>query len=87
MKITYDKQGRMNYNPKFHRKHGTAWTLEDLTYLIEWHDIIGAEEMSFTLERTARSVSQKVVELRARGMMPQDARGYHERMKKDIKKE
>lgn len=76
----------MNYNPEFHKKHGTSWTLEDLQYLIDWYDIIGVEEMSYALERTIKSVAQKATELRNKGIMPQDRCGYHERIKVDKKR-
>ena len=68
-KVEYDRFGRMKYNPIFHPNNGTPWSEEDLSYLINWYDIIGPTEMSFALERTAMVVAQKVTELRKKGVM------------------
>ena len=67
--IEYDSSGRMRYNPEFHRKNGQLWNDEDLKYLIEWYDKIGAEEMSFALERPITAVMQKAKILRDKGIM------------------
>ena len=52
MKVTYDKCGRMNYNPELHFNQGESWSDEELEYLINWYYIIGVEEMSLALGRT-----------------------------------
>ena len=65
--IEYDNHGRMYFNPLYHYKSGTPWTYEDECYLKEWYYIIGPEEMSFALERTAKSVMAKVAKLKKEG--------------------
>lgn len=67
--IEYDRYGRMFYNPEYHKKNGLKWSEEDIKYLIDWYDTIGPEEMSFALERTSKTVQNKVVELRKKGIM------------------
>ena len=67
--IEYDRFGRMKYNPEFHKRSGMIWNKDELDYLINWYDKIGAEEMSFALERPITSVAQKVNILRGRGVM------------------
>lgn len=59
MKLEYDKYGRMKYNPYFHKNNRKPWTEEELQYLTNWYDIIGAQEMSFALERTPSSIYTK----------------------------
>ena len=65
----YDKNGKMKFNKEFHKNNGKKWSDEDVKYLIEWYDIIGAKEMSMALERTEFTVSNKVCELRRNGLM------------------
>lgn len=67
--IEYDRYGRMKYNPEFHKRSGQIWSKSDLNYLINWYDKIGAEEMSFALERPISAISEKVAVLRRRGTM------------------
>lgn len=67
--VTYDKCGRMEYNAELHDRVGEPWTEEEIQYLTEWYDIIGAEEMSLALGRTEMSISNKVNSLRNRGQM------------------
>lgn len=79
IKVEYDRFGRMKYNPNFHRKVGTPWTTEDLEYLIGWYKKIGADEMSFALERPITSVMQKVNTLRKKGYMKASENAWHKR--------
>lgn len=67
--IEYDRFGRMKYNPEFHKRCGVVWNKSELKYLVDWYDKIGAEEMSFALERPISAVSEKVAVLRRRGIM------------------
>lgn len=69
MMIVYDKCGRMQYNPEIHDKVGEPWSEEEIEYLVNWYDIIGAEEMSLALGRTEMSISNKVNSLRNKGVM------------------
>lgn len=68
-KIEYDVEGRMRYNPYYHSNHGKPWLYEDIKYLIEWYDKIGAEEMSLALGRTISTVMSKVNILRKKGLI------------------
>lgn len=79
MDIKYDRFGRMEYNPEFHANNGKLWTKDELDYLAKWYDIIGADEMSFALERTIKSVMQRVNMLRKEGVMPQTKHLSHKR--------
>ncbi|MBW0298850.1 hypothetical protein B4P00_22035 [Shewanella xiamenensis] len=67
--ITFDRYGRMNFHPEYHSKHKTPWTTVDEKYLIEKYEIIGPEEMSFTLERTIHTIMTRVYQLRKKGVM------------------
>ena len=67
--VKYDKCGRMEYNPEIHDRVGEPWTDEEIEYLVNWYDIIGAEEMSLALGRTEMSISNKANTLRNRGLM------------------
>jgi hypothetical protein len=80
LKIEYDHYGRMKYNSIFHWNNGTLWSKEDLEYLINWYDKIGADEMSFALSRTVTTVNQKVSELRKKGIMPKTRARYKKRI-------
>jgi len=77
--IQYDKYGRMLYNPEFHSKNCTKWKEEEVQYLIQWYEIIGAEEMSFALERTMPSIQHKVSKLRKKGRMKLGRASYKRR--------
>ena len=68
--IEYDSYGRMMYNPRFHKNNRKVWEANDLDYLANWYDIIGPEEMSFALERTIKSVMQKIVSVRRKKDLP-----------------
>lgn len=65
----YDRYGRMKYNPEYHQNSYSRWTEEDLKYLIDWYDQIGAEEMSFAIGRTVATIQNKVLKLRKQGIM------------------
>jgi len=67
--ITYDRYGRMNYNPMFHENNRKPWDPEDDEYIINWYDIIGPEEMSFAISRTIKSAMNRVARLRKAGKM------------------
>ncbi len=67
--IKYNRHGRMTFNPEYHKNTGTSWSMEDISYLINYYDKIGVVEMSFALERTETSIIQKVVTLRKAGVM------------------
>lgn len=83
IEVTYDKYGRMNYNPEFHKNMGKSWTYDDVKYLIDWYEVIGLEEMSFALERTVKSIQGKVQQLRNEGIMKRGSkRTKHIRMHK-----
>lgn len=83
--IEYDKYGRMNYNPMFHANMNTPWARIDEQYLIAWYDIIGPEEMSFALDRTIRSVMQRVVTLRETGVMKKPLKSSsHKRVNRKV---
>lgn len=66
---TFDRWGRMHYNPDFHRKRFKAWTTGDQRYLIERYELDGPNEVSLALERTVQSVMLRAYELRKKGLM------------------
>ena len=77
---TYDKRGRMQYDPELHLKQGQRWNEEDTEYLINWYHIIGIEEMSLALERSEQTVFEKVCKLRKKGIMPKMKPVYNTRL-------
>lgn len=74
MQITYDKHGRMNYNPELHARQGKPWTTHEQAYLISHYELIGPEQMSLALERTIHTIMTRAYELRKKGLMPRPAR-------------
>lgn len=66
--LAFDDFGRILYNPEFHKRHCKPWTKEEVDYLVNWYMRIGAEEMSFALERPEASIMQKVTHLRKKGV-------------------
>jgi len=79
-KIEYDRYGRMKYNREFHPNNGKKWSKEELRYLVDWYDKIGADEMSFALGRTITTIAQKVNQLRKLGIMSKAICGSHRRV-------
>lgn len=77
---TYDKQGRMQYDPELHFNQGQRWNEEDTEYLINWYHIIGVEEMSLALGRSEQTVFEKVCKLRKKGIMPKVNPTYNTRL-------
>lgn len=77
---SYDKQGRMQYDPELHFNQGQRWNKEDTEYLINWYHIIGVEEMSLALGRSEQTVFEKVCKLRRKGIMPRINPAYNTRL-------
>lgn len=50
------------------------WTTSEQKFLIENYEELGAEKMSLQLNRSYKSVAQRVCELRAGGLMRQPIR-------------
>lgn len=50
------------------------WTTKDQRFLIENYEELGTEKMSLLLNRSYKSVAQRVSELRAGGLMRQPIR-------------
>lgn len=69
--LRYDSYGVIAYTPAYHKKNNTIWSKEDLEYLINWYDKVTVEELTFSLERPARSIMKKANELRGLGIMKQ----------------
>ena len=65
--IERDKSGRMLYNKEIHTRQGKPWTMDELVYLCKYSEKDGLETISFALERTPQSCSQKLVDLRKQG--------------------
>ncbi|MGF7046362.1 hypothetical protein J2T13_000838 [Paenibacillus sp. DS2015] len=65
--ITYDKQGRMKYNPIFHTNHGKPLTLSEITYICKYYDIDGLKTMSLAVGRTTKTVGSIVCKLKKSG--------------------
>ena len=70
--IEYDSVGRIAYNPELHDRQGQPWTVEETQYLIDWYNIIGAEEMSLALGRSENTITTRVNRLRSKGLMSRD---------------
>lgn len=68
--ITYDSNGRMNYQPGLHANHGKPWLTQDEKYLIEMYECIGPDQVALALERTIKTVMDRACELRKKGLMP-----------------
>ena len=78
--VTYDKYGRMNYNPMFHGKQHQPWTTTDQKYLIDNYELDGPEQVSLALERTIHTIMQRACELRRKGLMKKPTKGiWHKR--------
>jgi len=83
--ITFDKWGRMQYNPDYHPNHKKNWLMSDQKFLIENYESIGPEEVSFAIGRTIHTVMAKAWELRKKGLMapaqPPGKRKIHTRIR------
>ena len=62
--VEYDDFGHMSYHPKFHDRHGTRFTEEELEYLCKFYECDGFRSMSLALGRTERTTIQKVANLK-----------------------
>ncbi|WP_071058780.1 hypothetical protein [Pelistega sp. MC2] len=67
--MNFDKYGRMQYHPEYHKNHRKPMLLSDQKWLIENYEIMGAEQCSFILERTIHSIYTIVTSLRKKGLM------------------
>lgn len=63
----YDQFGRILYNPKYHSKHKTFFTEEDIEYLCKYCEIDGLKYMSHALDRPEATLSSKIYLLRKTG--------------------
>lgn len=70
MNVTYDRYGRMNYNPDFHFNQKKPWTTTDEKFLIKMYEKIGPDEVSVSIGRTIHTVMQRAYTLRKEGRMP-----------------
>jgi len=66
--ITYDKQGRMSYNPEFHFAHGKPFTESDLEYICKFYEVDEARTISFAIGKTEHTIRSKVDLLRRKGL-------------------
>ena len=78
--ITYDRLGRMNYNPAFHPKQKQPWTTTDQKYLIENYECDGPEAVSFALGRTIHTVMTRACKLRKNGEMRKPEKIVHHQL-------
>jgi hypothetical protein len=62
--ITFDKQGRMQYNPSFHTNHGKPFSVSDLIYLCKYYTIDGPRTIGFALGKTEHTIMGRVAILR-----------------------
>lgn len=67
--IEYDSCGRIKYHPDLHYNQGNAWTEEDLEYLCKFSDFDHLESVAMALGRTKTTVSQKLTNLRKKGLV------------------
>lgn len=58
--ITYDKQGRMGYNPEFHFAHGKPFTESDLEYICKFYEVDEARTISFAIGKTEHTIRKRV---------------------------
>ncbi|WP_246168306.1 DNA-entry nuclease [Paenibacillus antarcticus] len=65
--ITYDRQGRMEYNPLFHFNHGKHYTTSELIYICKYYEIDGRRNMSLAIGKTIKSITSTVWKLRQSG--------------------
>ena len=70
MEVTYDRYGRMNYQPEFHFNQGKPWMVKDQKFLIEMYEKLGPDEVSLSLGRTIHTIMNRAYELRKNGLMP-----------------
>lgn len=84
MPPTYDRYGRMQYNPDYHPNQGSPWTTKDQQYLIDWYAKLGPDQVSLDLGRTIHTVMQRACKLRKQGLMRKPEKTiYHSRLRLD----
>lgn len=66
--ITFDRVGRMKYNPDFHPNSGKPFTQSDLEYLCKYYYIDGVKSMAYAMGRTERVIAGKVYKLKVEGL-------------------
>ncbi|WP_017379758.1 hypothetical protein [Paenisporosarcina sp. TG-14] len=65
--IQYDDQGRMLYHPKFHKRHGKPFTLEELIYLCKYWEVDDRQSLSFALGKTEGTIASKIHDMKKNG--------------------
>lgn len=65
--VTYDRLGRMDYNPEFHHNHCTKFTEADLEYMCKFYEVDPIQRLSMALGRTEKTIRNRVRELRVKG--------------------
>lgn len=77
---SYDSQNRLQYTPDLHKNRGRPWSTHEESYVIGHYDLLGAEQMSFALERPITAICNRVYELRKAGKMKKPSKqSYHRR--------
>jgi hypothetical protein len=66
--ITFDSQGRMQYNPTFHTNQGKPFVVSDLIYLCKYYTIDGPRKIGLALGRTEVTVMDRVCKLRKQNL-------------------
>jgi predicted restriction endonuclease len=66
--VQYTPMGDMLFNPLFHKPKCEKWTVEDLEYLCQYHDIDGYLKVSAALDRTTRSCRSQVGNMKKAGL-------------------
>lgn len=69
MKITYDKEGRMQFNEEFHFNHGKPWKNSDQKYLIERWNKDRYVDISLALGRTYATIADRICTLKKQGVI------------------
>jgi hypothetical protein len=82
--VTYDKYGRMNFHPDYHRNQSKPWTTTDQAFLIENYAAMGPERISFALERTIYTVITRAYQLRKKGLMAKPKKQIHHKRSRHL---
>jgi len=68
VKVKFDRQGRMKYNPDYHPNHGKPFTTDELIYICKFNEVDGARSLSLALGRTEMTIANKIFELKRYGL-------------------
>lgn len=67
IRIEYDENGLLKYNPEFHPNYKKPYTLEDLEYLCKYYEVDGLKSISLALGKPPQAIRSMISRLKKSG--------------------